>query len=427
MRRPNKLSTNRFPLSAFRFQIPNSYSPPMLTRRSLLHSTALTAASLLLPRRAQALNVFESPTTISPNPHAYHGWPTIARTRSGDLLVVTSAGREGHVCPFGRVELMRSSDGGRTWTWPQVLLDTATDDRDAGILETAHGTLIASTFTSLAFEKMIPAEADVRAGKLPDWTLDRLQRWQHARDRLSPEERRRALGCWIIRSTDNGNSWSAPIPSIVNSPHGPTQLADGRLLYCGKQLWLNGPEGQGTPIGAAESTDDGLTWRWLGPIPTRPGDNVDDYHELHAVEASDGRIIAQIRNHNKANEHETLQTESTDGGRTWTEPHPIGVWGYPSHLLRLQDNRLLMSYGYRRPPFGTQARTSDDNGRTWSDPITLCAEPYRRDLGYTSTAQLNDGWLVSVWYEQRLVDKTTDSDKPQLGPAQLRMLRWILG
>ena len=34
----------------------------------------------------------------------------------------------------------------------------------------------------------------------------------------------------------------------------------------------------------------------------------------------------------------------------------MGVWGLPSHLLRLRDGRLLMTYGYRRAPFGNQAR-----------------------------------------------------------------------
>ena len=41
-------------------------------------------------------------------------------------------------------------------------------------------------------------------------------------------------------------------------------------------------------------------------------------HELHAIEAANGTIVAQIRNHNAANNRETLQSESTDGGKTWS-------------------------------------------------------------------------------------------------------------
>jgi hypothetical protein len=181
----------------------------------------------------------------------------------------------------------------------------------------------------------------------------------------------------------------------VNSPHGPVQLKDGRLLYAGKRLWSGERQ-----IGVAESKDDGATWQWLAEIPTRQGDKIPNaYHELHAVEAADGTLIVQIRNHNEANRGETLQTESKDGGKTWSEPHSIGVWGLPSHLLRLRDGRLLMTYGHRRKPYGNQARISSDNGQTWSEAMILSGDGIGGDLGYPSTVELADGTLLTVWYE----------------------------
>ena len=106
----------------------------------------------------------------------------------------------------------------------------------------------------------------------------------------------------------------------------------------------------------------------------------------------------QLRNHNPANAQETLQSESSDEGRTWSAPRAIGVWGLPSHLLRLRDDRLLMTYGYRRDPRGNLARLSDDHGRTWSEPIVL-SDDGTGDIGYPSTVELDDGTLVTVWYE----------------------------
>ncbi|HID21358.1 MAG TPA: exo-alpha-sialidase, partial [Planctomycetaceae bacterium] len=76
---------------------------------------------------------------ISQRPELYHGWPTVARRRNGELLVSYSGGRDAHVCPFGRVELIRSHDNGQTWTWPEVLIDTPIDDRDSGVIETIRG------------------------------------------------------------------------------------------------------------------------------------------------------------------------------------------------------------------------------------------------------------------------------------------------
>jgi hypothetical protein len=323
---------------------------------------------------------------ISPQPEFYHGWPTVTRRADGELWVTWSGGREAHVCPFGRVEAMTSRDDGVTWTWPRVLLDGAIDDRDSGVMETAKGTLLVTTFTSLAYEPLLTrprSETDAA-------------RWAAAHARLPDDATRQAeLGQWLIRSTDGGKTWSSRIPTLVNSPHGPLQLRDGRLLYAGKELWAEGKR-----IGVSESTDDGQTWHWLGEIPARPGDDPKkDYHELHAVETAGGRLIAQIRNHNAANAAETLQTESSDGGKTWTIPHGIGVWGLPSHLLALRDGRLLMTYGHRRPPFGNQARISSDEGGTWSEAMILSGDGIGGDLGYPSTVELKDGSLLTVWYE----------------------------
>ncbi len=97
-------------------------------RRQWLRATGAAAAVMLVaPRTARAGEraVVRETKVISCQPDLYHGWPTLARGRSGRLLLSYSGGRESHVCPFGRVELLQSDDGGKSWTWPRVILDTA--------------------------------------------------------------------------------------------------------------------------------------------------------------------------------------------------------------------------------------------------------------------------------------------------------------
>jgi Neuraminidase (sialidase) len=306
---------------------------------------------------------------------------------------------------------MVSSDQGNTWGWPQVLLDSAIDDRDAGVLVTAKGSILVSSFTSLAYEPILEKARAKKVGEPGAWPEDRLASWQSAHHRLNAAQRRAELGQWMVRSTDGGVTWSARYPTIVNSPHGPFQLADGRLLYPGVELWSKPRR-----VGVCESVDDGQTWRWFAEIPVRPGDDSEQYHELHGVETGDGRILVQIRNHNRANSGETLQSESTDGGKTWSVPRTIGVWGLPSFLVRLRDGKLLMTYGYRRTPFGNQARVSVDWGRTWSEPVVISSDGAGVDLGYPSTVELDDGTLLTVWYEAM---------KGSAG-AVLRQARWRL-
>ncbi|MCA1964990.1 MAG: glycoside hydrolase, partial [Prosthecobacter sp.] len=380
-------------------------SPP-LRLTALCALAALGFSPSLLADSAVVLET----RVISTQPQFYHGWPTLTRRADGGLWLAWSGGRDSHVCPFGQVWGMTSRDEGKTWTFPQVLLDSATDDRDAGALETARGTLLITTFTSLAYEPVLKGALGGKASPyLPEGRLDA---WKAAHARLNDDERKAELGQWLIRSTDGGRTWSSRIPTIVNSPHGPIQLKDGRLLYAGKELWT-----QARKIGVCESKDDGQSWQWLAEIPTRPGDDATkSYHELHAVEAADGTLLAHIRNHNPENQGETLQSESRDGGKTWSVPHPIGVWGLPSHLLRLRDGRLLMTYGHRRPPFGNQARVSSDHGKTWGEPILLSGDGKGGDLGYPSTVELSDGTLLTVWYESMVEPR----------PAVLRQARWRL-
>ena len=282
---------------------------------------------------------------------------------------------------------------------PRVLLDGPLDNRDCGVLETDKGTLLVATFTSVGYQERLAWAEQVDPGDELAWPKEKLERWQAAHRQATAADRELLVGSFLLRSTDGGASWSAPYRCPINSPHGPVQLSDGRQLYAGKISWSGASGEDAGRIGVCESTDDGVTWRWLAEIPTRPGDSLDGYSELHSVETTDGGIVAHIRNDNEANRREILQTESADGGSTWSTPRAIGVWGFPSHLLRLRDGRLVMTYGHRRQPLGNQARVSEDHGRTWSEAMIVSGDGTSSDIGYPSTVELNDGSLLTVWYE----------------------------
>ena len=392
----------------------------LVTRRRFITrvaqlSTTLFALPWIARAAAPIVKILET-KIISQQPEFYNGWSTVARRQNGDLWVSWSGGRESHVDPFGQVHAMTSHDDGATWTWPRVLLDSITDDRDSGVLETAKGTLIVTTFTSLAYELHLKSQSIFADHKETGWVSqamppEQLAKWRSAHARLSDDERNSELGEWLIRSTDGGRAWSERIPTLVNSPHGPIQLKDGRLLYAGKKLWS-----EDRKIGVAVSSNDGLTWEWLSEIPTRKGDKGTSYHELHAVETTDGTLIVHVRNHNEANKFWTLQTESIDGGQTWSELHPI-CYGFPSHLLRLRNGDILMSYGYRKKPYGNRTRISTNHGKTWGDELIISADGIAGDLGYPSTVELADGTLLTVWYESLA--------KPKL--AVLRQSKWRIG
>lgn len=336
----------------------------------------------------------------------YSAWGTIGLLEGDSLVAVYSGGRKTHVDPYGQLRISRSSDGGLTWDASETLHNSIIDDRDGGFLKTDKGTLIVTWFTSLAWRDNLREARKRPPGSPRAWDPKILTEWNAIEARVTPDVVAKEWGAWAIRSTDGGKTWSPPINTIVNSPHGPAMLTNGQLLYVGKEMWKS------DRILSVVSEDDGLTWKIIGEIPVREGDKDSDYHEAHAVQAADGRIIVQIRNHNPADKGETLQSESLDNGKTWTPLHAIGVVGYPSHLLKLKDDSLLMTYGTREPPYAIQVRKSLDNGQTWSAPEVLAAHFSNWDMGYPSTVQLNDGTLVTAWYEH------------QKGSSQMKSLRW---
>jgi len=315
---------------------------------------------------------------ICREPGRYSAWPTITKTKEGELLVVFSGDRDLHVCPWGKIEMIRSSDDGRTWTDPEVILDTPVDDRDPGIMETREGTLLLTWNGSTGYEKR-PRYAD------------------HAKT-ISPEIRERWCGPHMRRSVDGSKTWGGPVKTEVHGIHGPVQLTDGRLLYFG-----TGGHRYTSLIGW-ESSDDGKTWRVLANValPQDLGPGRLEFYEPHLVETNSGKLVCLIRTGSTVKTYKYLaQTESLDGGKTWTKAHGTPMWGYPPHVIRLSNGWLLVVYGRRKPPYGQRACISRDEGETWDieNEIVLSTAP-TEDLGYPTSVQLEDGSILTVYYEE---------------------------
>jgi hypothetical protein len=321
---------------------------------------------------------------ICKQPGRYIGWPTIARTKTGELLAVFSGDRDEHVCPWGKTHLVRSDDEGETWSTAEIIRDSPLDDRDAGIIESARGTLLVSWFTAVSFE----SNADYReyAGA------------------LTAETRDRYLGNWVLRSGDGGRSWGEPIRVNASTPHGPVQLRDGRILYLGVGK-LDGERA----IVAEESVDDGRSWNVIGTVSHPPETAHRGLGEPHLVETASGKLVGLFRvGGEDMSERFLYQAVSEDGGRTWTPARVTPMLGFPPHLIRLQDDRLLVVYGRRLSPYGQRTCLSSDEGATWeveSERVVQAAP--NDDLGYPASAQLSDGSIVTVCYQAEQAGEKT--------------------
>ncbi|MEN6383919.1 MAG: sialidase family protein [Phycisphaerales bacterium] len=318
---------------------------------------------------------------ICEEPNRYIGWPTVVYTKKGELLAVFSGDRDEHVCPWGKTQIVRSKDLGNTWTKPITINNTPLDDRDAGIIETQKGTLLVSWFTSLYFE------------------THNNPLWKRHSEKIDNKTRQKWLGNWVRRSLDGGTTWEEPIRTHFSAPHGPIQLQDGRLLYVG---W-NAPD----KIGVEESRDDGLSWQVIGAIPISSTEQAKYFTEPHVVEVEKGKLIALMR-YEEPNEEFLHQSESSNGGKTWSVAHSTGIWGFPPHVIKLKNGYLLASFGRRKPPYGEHACISKDGGKSWDveNEIIINSAP-NNDLGYPASVQLDDNSIFTVYYQKNAQSKKT--------------------
>lgn len=341
----------------------------------LVLAVSITGCRSLVPVSA----CVESTRVISVPADRYCGWPTLAETREGELGVVFSGDRDDHVCPWGKVLLKRSADGGITWSDSETVANGILDDRDAGLTRLANGDLVVVWFTSTAFHDCVEQGLHLKVAHVHDVPSYR-RHWA----KLDKAAVKTELGSFSVRSTDGGRTWEPKVRIPASAPHGCVELRDGRLLVVGNEV-------------VAESTDRAKSWHELARLPKVPDGQV--FCEAHVTEGEDGGIRCYARGREML-----MYCESLDGGRTWTHPAPTkidGSWN-PPFLSRLRDGRILMTFGRRADErTGVYARIGDRNGSLASledaSEIVLYTN-WDSDLGYASTVERLDGKLVTVFY-----------------------------
>ncbi len=329
----------------------------------------------------------------------YYAWPSVCRDERGTLYAVSSGFRVKHVDPTGKNCIYVSFNGGKSWTPPVVVNDSYLDDRDTGILYLGGGKMLISWFSSRY-------DDDCRRIQKVDWATPAekalLYGYSDTLQYLPPDELR--PGSYIKLSDDYGVTWSDRIRVPVTAPHGPVRLKDGSLLYIGK-TWGDGWQcGGDNPVSAYKSADGGKTWEYLSDIPLPDGVENNRAWEPHGAELPGGRIIAGIRVHDMVPDFTVYTSFSDDGGHSWSVARPTGLDGSPPHFLVHSSGALLLTYARRRAAGnrGERCAVSYDGGETWATDYIIDPEAdsgHAGDLGYPASAELDDGSVLTVYYQ----------------------------
>jgi hypothetical protein len=144
------------------------------------------------------------------------------------------------------------------------------------------------------------------------------------------------------------------------------------------------------------SSDQGETFEKIGyaDVPNR---HIDE-HSI--IERKDGSLWMLVRAHYGIGE-----SESFDGGRTWTpgKQSPLGGPCSRFFIRRLQSGRLLLvnHYQFKKRSHLT-AMLSEDEGKSWYGHLLL---DEREQVSYPDGVQAEDGTIYIIYDRGRYTDK----------------------
>ncbi len=314
-----------------------------------------------------------------------HGEQTVVRLKNGDLLLLWSEFVREDLLPasqrppasplrrdptgddgYARISGMTSSNGGRTWSAPFVVVD----DKDALVnCISPSATRMNDGRILLAYSWRSGGNGRSNYGncaKMVRISADEGKTWSE-RVRITPESSDYHTGC-------HDRAWTLDNGRVIVQCHTifPPDIAKPGTSY------------RSTTMGSyyAYSDDNGKSWRrsevMKDPIAGFGG----RFEEACLAQRADGSLIQFVRNWRG----QSFMSESTDRGATWSMPRPSGVFSSlaPTYVTRIPaSGDLLMiwnpSWNPDSPIAGQRSvlacAISRDGGKTWGLPKALETNP----------------------------------------------------
>jgi hypothetical protein len=297
-------------------------------------------------------------------------FPVACRLKDGRIAVVLRGGAP-HIGIKGRLDLVFSTDEGKTWSKPTVVIDSEMDDRNPAFGQAADGTLVVGYWHCANYDEQ---------GKFKD----------------VPHRSKTK----VTRSPDGGKTWDTPIDIDVSdldygSPYGKIlTMPDGGMLMAvyGSAVGGGGRRGREEDYSYLyRSTDNGRTWSRFSTV------GAERFNETGLLRLESGDLLAAMRT--SAPKQDVWVSRSKDGGRTWSDPVNVTPpMVHPPDLVQLPDGRVLLTCGDRRNPFGVIGIVGTADKLEWANHFPIATAATNLDCGYPSSVVLKDGRVMTAYY-----------------------------
>lgn len=369
----------------------------MIAFRSLL--SGIVVASMCMPLLAQNhVPVIKRTDRVTGETYSALQ-PDAVIAANGDLIACGEM--KGDILPGDKVNFVRSTDGGKTWSEPYFTLEAENPEtqgvsvtgmycRDDGVILICR--LVAEMLGGL-----------------------------HTRTTASFD---------IYASYDNGQSFEfyskVPMhPGGLNAPYLQlVKLPDGSLIMPGFVEKVGN--------GYWQSNDEGKTWSefrvvWQDPVE---GAKKRLHFNETAYQVLDGNRVLAVARNDVDKVFYTIQSD--DSGQTWSQPRALNLVGGSPAMHRLPDGMLLLAFRDAGRP-GLGVAVSEDDGEHWRyayhlpEPSGVARfyaslwqrpkddqhwQPGEGHVGYPAFLELPNGDAYVVWHVQ-----DRDMDLPEGWPS----------
>ena len=327
----------------------------------------------------------------------YCAFPSIVARRDGELIVAfrraperRAFGEAGttHTDANAYLVLVRSTDGGQTWSSPPELLfaHPLAGSQDPCMVQLKDHSLICTSY----------AWAWVQMG-----AIEKMKQAVHYGNFVF-------LGGYLLRSQDAGHHWEGPINpapcegETARDIYGQPVPAYNRGAMCegkdGRLYWVvasnTSTNSRQTETHLMISADKGRTWTYSCPIAREEKFSI---NETSLYQTPKGDLVAFMRTEG-FNDH-TIVARSSDNGKSFSHWIDAGFQGHPHHAIQLPDKRVLLVYGYRHAPYGVRAPVLDmECTRFDGEEIVLRDDGGNGDLGYPWATLISKKRALVVYY-----------------------------